>query len=78
MDIYKGLLGLKFEKIELPTWDENVLEYQVKDSKSDEILGNIFLDLYHRPHKNTYPRVIGTLYRSKIGDKINLPAAAMI
>ena len=78
MEIYSDLLGLKFEKVEMQTWDEDVLEYQVRDSKSDEILGHIYLDLYHRPHKNTYPRVIGALYRSKIKDKINLPAAAMI
>lgn len=76
MDIYQELLGLKF--VPLPNaqvWHEEASCFQVHDSKSDEILGQFYLDLYPRENKYGHAAVFPLLKRAKIDGKV-IPAAA--
>jgi thimet oligopeptidase len=45
------LYGVKFERVTVPVWHEDVLFYDVKDSDSGELIGGIYLDLYPRDGK---------------------------
>ncbi len=50
--IFENLLGVSFEKAKgMPSWHEDVFRYEMKDVKSKEVLGYLFLDLYPRAGK---------------------------
>ncbi|XP_076029322.1 thimet oligopeptidase-like isoform X2 [Oratosquilla oratoria] len=52
LHIYQTLLGLKFTHVpDAETWHDDVKLYQVEDSKTEEVLGFFFLDLYPRDGK---------------------------
>lgn len=54
LNIYQDLLGLKFQEVQGDVWHEDVELYSVCDSKSGELLGYFFLDLFPRPHKYSH------------------------
>lgn len=49
--ISSELYGLRFEPRQVPTWDKDVLYYDVRDSKDNYFIGGIYLDLYPREGK---------------------------
>ncbi|KAG8182942.1 hypothetical protein JTE90_010571 [Oedothorax gibbosus] len=52
LNIYQGLLGLKFNEIkEVELWHEDVKMYSVEDLSTGELLGYFFLDLHPREGK---------------------------
>lgn len=51
-EIYQLILGVKFSEIETDNkWHDSVKLFQVNDSKSDDILGYFYLDMYPREGK---------------------------
>ena len=58
MEIYQELLGLKFAQVQdAETWQDDVLLYETRDSKSDKVLGHFYLDLHVRDHKRGHASV---------------------
>ena len=45
------LYGIRFEPRQVPRWHEDVLYYDVLDSRSNNFIGGIYLDLYPREGK---------------------------
>lgn len=53
MDIFSGLLGVEYRKVENPSvWHEDVLLYEVVED--GDIVGMFYLDLYPRPNKESW------------------------
>ena len=60
LEIYQGLLGVKFEKDPaVPTWHEDVECYKVTDSSDHTLIGWFFLDLYPREGKYGHAACFG-------------------
>jgi len=53
-EIFGNLFGLDFVKVDIPTWDKEVLAYQIKDKATGETVSNFYLDLYPRDGKYTH------------------------
>jgi len=51
LDITERLYGVRFEKVTVPVWHEDVLYFDVNDAESGEFMGGIYLDLFPRPDK---------------------------
>lgn len=79
MEIYQQLLGLEFEKLpSVATWHKDVSAYQVKDSKSKQLLGHFYLDLYPRPDKYNHAAAFPLLRRAVVDGNVIPAAAAMV
>jgi len=53
LDIYSELLGLEYRRVDNPSvWHEDVLLYEVLEEGS--VIGRFYLDLYPRPHKESW------------------------
>lgn len=79
MDIYQELLGLTFSQVfDLELWHEDASCFEVKDTKSGEIFGHFYLDLYPRDNKFSHAAVFPLLKRAKIDGKVVPAAAAML
>lgn len=68
LEIYQELLSLKFRKIECQAWIENVPCYRVHDEESNELLGQFYLDVYPRTHKQGGAYVSSVMNRHNILD----------
>jgi len=82
LDIYQEILGLKF--VEMPkekihTWHPEVTQFEVYDSKTNEFLGQFYLDLYPRDGKYSHAAVWG-LQKKFIdsNDKKHFSVAGMV
>ncbi|WP_187146157.1 M3 family metallopeptidase [Elusimicrobium minutum] len=53
-EIFGGLFGLVFERVDLPVWHEDVLVYKIKDAKTGAHISNFYMDLYPRDGKYTH------------------------
>lgn len=54
-------MGLRFEVLkEFPTWHPDVTSYAVYDAKSNEFMGQFYLDMHPREGKYGHACVIGT------------------
>lgn len=51
LELSERLYGIRFERIEVPVWHDDVLYFDVIDGGSDELTGGIYLDLYPRGGK---------------------------
>lgn len=51
LDISERLYGLRFERVEVPVWHEDVIYLDVTDAESGAFIGGIYLDLYPRDGK---------------------------
>ncbi|HVE72889.1 MAG TPA: M3 family metallopeptidase [Thermoanaerobaculia bacterium] len=51
LDISERLYGVRFERAEVPTWDEDVIYLDVLDAATGSHIGGIYLDLYPREGK---------------------------
>ena len=51
LDISARLYSLRFERVEVPVWHEDVIYLDVLDGKSGDFIGGIYLDLYPRDGK---------------------------
>lgn len=79
MDIYQELLGLTFKQLpEAQTWHKEVSTYEVRDKKSNDLLGHFYLDLYPRDDKFNHAAAFTLLKRSNIDKNLRLAAAAMV
>jgi Zn-dependent oligopeptidase len=66
MEVYKDLLGLKFKEGDCSVWHEDVTCYRTYDAKTDELLGQFYLDLYPRDGKYGHAQCAGIIKRSTI------------
>jgi len=51
LDLTSRVYGIKFEKANVPVWHEDVVYLDVKDAKSGDLIGGVYLDLYPREGK---------------------------
>jgi thimet oligopeptidase len=51
LDIGERLYGVRFERVQVPVWHEDVLYVDVLDASTSALLGGIYLDLYPRDGK---------------------------
>lgn len=51
LDISERLYGVRFERAEVPVWQEDVIYLDVKDAATGSFIGGIYLDLYPREGK---------------------------
>jgi thimet oligopeptidase len=51
LDISQRLYGLRFERVEVPVWHDDVMALDVLDEASGRPIGGIYLDLYPREGK---------------------------
>ena len=51
LDITGRLYGLRFERVEVPVWHNDVIYLDVKDAPTGQFIGGIYLDLYPREGK---------------------------
>ena len=51
LDVSERLYGIRFERAEVPVWEESVLYVDVLDSADGSHIGGIYLDLYPRDGK---------------------------
>jgi thimet oligopeptidase len=51
LSIYQQLLGVRFRRVNVPAWEQQVQAYDVADSATGKPLGRFFLDLFPRPGK---------------------------
>ena len=79
MNIYQELFGLKFTEVKgAKTWHKDVPMYEVKDKKSDKLLGHFYLDLYPRQDKFNHAACMTLLKRENSNGRITPAAAAMV
>ena len=51
LDISSRLYSLRFERVDVPVWHEDVIYLDVLDGQSGQFIGGIYLDLYPRDGK---------------------------
>ena len=51
LDVSERLYGVRFERVTLPVWHEDVICLDVRDAASGAFIGGIYLDLYPRDGK---------------------------
>jgi thimet oligopeptidase len=51
LGIYEHLLGVRFTRVHVPVWQDQVQAYDVADAASGAQLGRFYLDLFPRPGK---------------------------
>ncbi|HYI08804.1 MAG TPA: M3 family metallopeptidase [Thermoanaerobaculia bacterium] len=51
LEISGALYGVRFERVDVPVWHEDVFYLDVKDAESGTFIGGIYLDLYPRDGK---------------------------
>ena len=79
MNIYQDLLGLKFSEVKDPkVWHKDVSMFEVKDKKSDNVLGHFYFDLYPRPDKFNHAACMGLLKREVNDGQISPTAVALV
>ncbi len=54
LTVSSRLYGLRFERVPVPVWHEEVLYYDVLDEESGAFIGGIYFDLYPRDGKFTH------------------------
>ena len=60
LSIYQYLFNLKFIKLKNPiVWHKDVIMYEVRDSKSNKLIGYFYLDPYKRNNKSNQIKCIG-------------------
>ncbi len=59
LDVSSTLYGLRFERVWVPTWHDDVFYYDVVDAETSGFIGGIYFDLYPRegkfPHAAAWP-----------------------
>lgn len=59
LEVYSELLGLKFERnAGLPVWHEEVVAFEVKECKSDRLVGHLYLDQFPRDGKFAHQMIL--------------------
>jgi thimet oligopeptidase len=59
LGVASELYGLRFEVVRVPVWHEDVIYYDVKDTKTGRLIGGLYLDLYPRPGKYGHAAAFG-------------------
>lgn len=58
-NLHEQLYGIKYRKVEIPVWNDDVLAYAIDDVQTGEELGILYYDLYPREgkysHAATFP-----------------------
>lgn len=58
--VYQELLGIKFKEIKgFPTWHPDVQLFEVYDAKTDEFIGQFYIDLFPRDGKYSHAAAFG-------------------
>jgi thimet oligopeptidase len=82
LDLYSNLLGITFEKtLDIPVWEKSVTVLKISDTKSKEIIGYIYMDLYPRTGKYSHAMVTHATngYRIKYqSDEYMMPICALV
>jgi len=78
--IFEELFSLSFKKISpANAWHEDVELYAVKDSKSGDLIGHFYMDLYPRDGKYKHAAVFGLIgARENLDGTTRKPVAAMV
>ncbi|CAJ1459901.1 unnamed protein product, partial [Effrenium voratum] len=77
LQVYSELLGLGFERSELPTWHQEVLAFEVKDGS--KVVGHLYLDQFPRDGKFSHQMIVplSPAFVSESGEEC-LPACVNI
>lgn len=67
--IAEELYGIEFKRKEVPVWHNEVEFYEVKDTKTGEYLGGLYLDKYPREGKYGHAAVWGVYGGSTLNDR---------
>ncbi len=51
LQVSERLYGLRFERVDVPTWHEDVMYFDVLDADGGHFIGGVYLDLYPRDGK---------------------------
>jgi len=81
LQIYQGLLGLKFERnaeLEKVAWHEDVRAYKVTDLASGADVGYFYLDLHPRDGKYGHAACFGLQPACQMAGKWQQPVAALV
>jgi thimet oligopeptidase len=63
------LYGIKFQRVEVPVWHQDMLYYDVIDAKTGKYLSGIYLDLYPRDGKYKHAAAWGVRGASRIAGR---------
>jgi thimet oligopeptidase len=85
-DVYQSLFGLRFEEITekarsmgRPVWHEDVALYEVWDAKTNEMLGEFYLDLHPRAGKYSHAAQFPLRLRKRWSeDQLDTPLVALV
>lgn len=78
MKIYQELLGVRFETVSCTAWQEDVTCHQVYDTKTNDFLGQFYLDLFVRDGKYHHAACFTLQSRSVQEGDQKYPVAAMV
>jgi len=77
LDIYSELLGLEYRRVENPSvWHEDVLLYEVLEDGA--LIGRFYLDLYPRPHKESWFYGVGIKPGKKTEEGYEIPVCMLL
>ena len=74
--ISEELYGIKFHRKDVPVWHEEVEFYEVKDAKTGEYLGGLYMDKFPREGKYGHAAVWGVYGGSSLNDR--RPISALV
>jgi thimet oligopeptidase len=77
LDIYSELLGLEYQRVENPSvWHDDVLLYEVLEDGA--VIGRFYLDLYPRPHKESWFYGVGIKPGKKTEEGYEIPVCMLL
>ncbi|MFA6093315.1 MAG: M3 family metallopeptidase [Elusimicrobiota bacterium] len=79
LDFYQELLGITLREVQAKTWHEDVKLFEVLDSKTNERLSYIFLDLHPRKNKYGHAAAFDIVKARELPDgSYRIPVSAMV
>ena len=77
--IYQTLFSVRFERVEnASVWHEDVQMFSVYDKKTDELIGDFYLDMFPRANKYSHAAAFGFRGGKLTKDGYRRPATALV